>query len=258
MSTLSVIHCDDCSSCKIYSACADRRARGAIQKTRESEFVFARSHRIFHRKSALWERGDDFLGIYTLRSGSAKSFTLSKGGDEHITKFHFPGDLLGLDGFNIAYNHTIEFLETSSVCFFSAIEIDLLTKHSTHFRNTLFKAMSAELVSHGTISLCYSMYTSEQRLAMFLIDLSSNFAQRGQSSAEFLLSMTRTEIANYLGMAMETVSRVMGKFQAFDVIDVNQKMVKINDIEALRNCFYSGDCLSIDTVNNKTYKACLA
>jgi CRP/FNR family transcriptional regulator len=258
MSTLPVIHCDVCSSCKIYAACVAQRAREVVTKTRKSELVIARSHRIFHRKSALWERGDDFLGIYMLRSGSVKSFILSKEGNEHITKFHFPGDLLGLDGFNIAYNHTIKFLETSSACFFSATEIDLLTKHSTYFRNTLLKAMSDELVCHGAISLCYSTYTSEQRLAMFLVDLSSNFSQRGQSSAEFTLSMTRTEIANYLGMAMETVSRVMGKFQVFDIIDVNQRMVKINDIEALKNCLYGGDCLGINTLNNKPYNACHA
>lgn len=251
MSAISAIHPDSCQTGKTYETWAD-------DSSHKTMYTVSRSHKILHRKTALWEVGDDFLGIYMLRSGSAKSFTLSKDGDEHITKFHFAGELLGLDGFNNVYNHSIEFLETSSVCFFSTTEINMLIKHSIDFRNTLLKSMSGELVSHGAISLCYSTYTSEQRVAMFLLDLSTNFAQRGQSSVEFMLSMTRTEIANYLGMALETVSRVMGKFQAFDVIDVNQRMVKINDIVALNNCFCGGNCLSMPPVCNDYYDACHA
>jgi CRP/FNR family transcriptional regulator len=251
MSITTAIQPDACRASKTYGSWVES------SKT-ETKFTLGRANRIFHRKSALWEGGDAFLGLYMLRSGSAKSFALSKEGDEHITKFHFAGELLGLDGFNNVYNHTIEFLETSSVCFFSTNEIDMLIKHSTDFRNTLLKSMSEELVSHGAISLCYSTYTSEQRVAMFLIELSTNFAQRGQSSVEFMLSMTRTEIANYLGMAMETVSRVLGKFQAFDLIDVNHRMVNINSIAALNNCLYHGYTLNLSVVDNNHCNVCHA
>jgi CRP/FNR family transcriptional regulator len=251
MSTISVIQPDVCRACQSYETCFDESAR-------ERKFAVARSHRVFHNKTALWEAGDDFAGIYMLRSGSAKSFAASKDGDEHITKFHFAGELLGLDGFNRVYSHTIKFLETSSVCFFNASEIDILIKHSTLFRNNLLKSMSGELVSHGAMSLCYSSYTSEQRVAMFLLDLSMNFAQRGQSSVDFKLSMTRIEIANYLGMAMETVSRVLGKFQAFDLIEVHQRMVKINNIDALNSCLYRGDYLNISVVDNNHCQVCHA
>jgi CRP/FNR family transcriptional regulator len=191
---------------------------------------------VFHRKKALWEEGAESLGLYILRSGSAKSYTLNREGDAHITKFHFAGELLGLDGFNCTYHYTVELLETSSVIFISAAEVDELLSHSVHFRNTLLKSMSNELVLHSAMSLCYSDYTSEQRVAKFLVDLSAKVSHKGQSTVEFTLSMTRTEIANYLGMALETVSRVLGKFKATDVIDVNQRIVKINDMTALEKC----------------------
>ncbi len=243
MSAISVKQSVAQRSYKTYESCF-------YESTYETQFTVPRSHRVFHRKKALWEGGDGFIGLYMLRSGSAKSFTLSQEGDEHITKFHFAGELLGLDGFNNAYNYTIEFLETSSVYFFSATEIDLLIKQSTHFRNTLLKSMSDALVCNGAMSLCYSAYTSEQRIAIFLIDLSTKLSQRGQSRMKFVLSMTRTEIANYLGMALETVSRVLGKLQAFDIIDVNQRMVKINNMSALNNCLFDGDCLHMTVVHD--------
>lgn len=213
-----------------------------------------RAHKIFHRKNTLFLTGDEFTGVYIVRSGPAKSFISSKDGIEHITKFHFAGELIGLDGFSSStHNQTIEFLETSSVCFISVAEINESLKNTDNFCQNLLKAISCELITGSAMSMSYSIYTSEQRIAKFLLDLSTNFVNRGQSGYEFLLSMTRTDIANYLGMAIETVSRVLGKFQKYGVIDVHHRVVKINEIEMLTNCLYCVDCLNVSLINNHNF-----
>ena len=75
---------------------------------------------------------------------------------------------------------------------------------------------------------------AEERLAAFLLSLSQRFEQRGYSRSEFVLRMTRAEIGSYLGLKLETVSRVLSRFSHDGLIEVNQKHVRIFDPEGLR------------------------
>ncbi|WP_158969183.1 helix-turn-helix domain-containing protein [Paraglaciecola sp. L3A3] len=244
MSTVSLVHSHPCKTCHISDVCLGSNLQ-------QSNCRLTNAHRIYHRKNTLFSAGDEFLGIYVIRSGSAKALAPSQSGDEHISKFHFAGEIMGLDGFaNGHHSKSIEFLETSSICFISVNEINILLKNSDDFNQRLLKVMSSELIANSAMSICYSVYTREQRLAKFLLDLSTNFIDRGQSGSEFLLSMTRTDIANYLGMAIETVCRVLGKFQEKGIIDINQRMITINQVSALTNCLYGTDYLHSPEVNN--------
>jgi CRP/FNR family transcriptional regulator len=74
---------------------------------------------------------------------------------------------------------------------------------------------------------------AEERLAMFLLDLSRRFAARGYSRSEFHLRMTREEIGSYLGLKFETVSRTFSKFQDEGLIGVQQKFIRIQDSAGL-------------------------
>jgi CRP/FNR family transcriptional regulator len=238
MSTISLIQSHSRKTCLISDICIGVNPKQANSR-------LSRSHRIFHKKNTLFIAGDDFIGVYMIRSGSAKSFVPSEDGEEHITKFHFAGEFIGLDGFgNCTHTQSIEFLETSSVYFIGVKEINVLITNSVDFRQNLLKAMSSELIADSAMSMCYSIYTSEQRLAKFLLDLSTNFIDRGQSGTEFLLSMSRTDIANYLGMVIETVCRVLGRFQEKGVIDIHQRMIKIINVEDLTNRLYGANSLN--------------
>ena len=73
----------------------------------------------------------------------------------------------------------------------------------------------------------------EERLATFLLNLSKRFVRRGYSPTEFHLRMTREEIGSYLGLKLETVSRLFSSFQKDGLIEVQQKHVRITDIEGL-------------------------
>jgi CRP/FNR family transcriptional regulator len=192
------------------------------------------SHRVFHRRDSLFSVGDHFEGIYVLRSGSAKSFITSREGEEHITKFYYPGDMLGIDGFDgHMHKQTVRFLETSSVCLIKESQINTLINTSTVFRDGLLQSMSHTLACDSAMMMCLSTCSSEQKVARFLLDLSLGFSERGLSGSEFMLSMTRTDIANYLGMAIETVSRVFASFQQRNIIAVELRYLSILNFAAL-------------------------
>jgi CRP/FNR family transcriptional regulator len=206
------------------------------------------SHRVFHRRDNLFSVGDHFEGIYVFRSGSAKSFITSKDGEEHITKFYYPGDMLGIDGFNgQIHKQTVRFLETSSVCLIKESEINSLIITNTVFRDGLLQAMSHTLACDGAMMMCLGTCSSEQKLAMFLLDLSMGFSGRGLSGSEFMLSMTRTDIANYLGMAIETVSRIFASFQQRNIIAVQLRYLSILDFDALNRSVAIDICSKLGT-----------
>tara|TARA_B110000240_G_C13503742_1_gene455061 strand:+ start:2054 stop:2785 length:732 start_codon:yes stop_codon:yes gene_type:complete len=203
------------------------------------------SHRVFHRRDNLFSAGDHFEGIYVLCSGSAKAFITSRNGEEHITKFLYPGDMLGMDGFyGKMHTQTVRFLETSSVCLIKESEINSLIKTSTDFRDGLLQSMSHRLACDSAMMMCLSTCSSEQKTAMFLQGLSIGFSERGLSGTEFMLSMTRTDIANYLGMAIETVSRVFANLQQRKIIEVELRYLTILDFTALNRCVVIDVCFN--------------
>jgi CRP/FNR family transcriptional regulator, anaerobic regulatory protein len=91
--------------------------------------------------------------------------------------------------------------------------------------------------------LLLSKKTAEQRLATFLIRLSERFRIRGYSRTRFRLSMSRNEIANYLGLAIETVSRIFTRFQKGGLIQAEGKEIDILDLQQL--FIQSGECPSL-------------
>jgi CRP/FNR family transcriptional regulator len=101
-------------------------------------------------------------------------------------------------------------------------------------RNHFHKVMSREIVrEHGVMLLLGSMH-AEERIAAFLLNLSQRFEARGYSRTEFVLRMTRAEIGSFLGLKLETVSRVLSRFAQDGFIEVNQKHVRIVDPDRLR------------------------
>jgi CRP/FNR family transcriptional regulator len=196
-----------------------------------------RSHKVYHKSDVLFGTGQTFDAIYILRSGSAKSSVLANSGHEQISNFYYPGDLIGLDGFDNGYHaQSIKFLETSSVCRIGLGELDKAMANSASIRFNLLQGMSQVLNNEDKFLLSLNNMNSAQRLSSFLLDLSSQFEKRGLSGNMFDLSMTRVDIANYLGMAIETVSRLFTQLQNEHIIKVEKRRVKIIDIGKLNLC----------------------
>ncbi|WP_299078249.1 helix-turn-helix domain-containing protein [uncultured Paraglaciecola sp.] len=207
------------------------------QSDKNSAESKVRSHKIYHKSDILFRSGQTFDAIYILRSGSAKSSILANCGHEQISGFHYPGDLIGLDGFdNGSHSQSIKFLETSSVCRIGLGELDNAMANSASIRSNLLQGMSHALNNEDRFLLSLNNMNSAQRLSSFLLDLSAQFLQRGLSAKEFDLSMTRVDIANYLGMAIETVSRLLTQLQQDNIIEVQRRRVKILSLEKLNQC----------------------
>lgn len=216
-----------CQQCAMSSMCFSQAEKSKVEPK-------VRSHKVYHKSDVLFSVGQTFDAIYILRSGSAKSSVLANSGYEQIGGFHYPGDLIGLDGFdNGAHAQSIKFLETSSVCRIGLGELDKAMAISTSLRFNLLQGMSHVLNDENKFLLSLNNMNSAQRLSSFLIDLSSRFEELGRSGKVFDLTMTRVDIANYLGMAIETVSRLLTQMQSEQIIEVEKRRVRIIDFEKL-------------------------
>jgi CRP/FNR family transcriptional regulator len=220
-----------CSSCNLRELCLP----GGLcveDLERVENIVYAR--RRVKRGEALFAVGDEFKAVYAARSGFFKTSLIDGEGREQVTGFFMGGELLGMDGLGSGrYSGTAIALEDSEVCIMPFALIEEIAREVPALQRRLHAVMSREIVrDHGVMMLLGSM-RAEERLATFLINLSRRFMRRGYSASDFHLRMTREELGSYLGLKLETVSRLFSQFQKDGLIEVNQKHVRILDIAGL-------------------------
>jgi CRP/FNR family transcriptional regulator len=199
---------------------------------RVEQLVYAR--RRVKRGEALFTAGDEFKSVYAIHSGFLKTTVLNADGREQVTGFCMPGELLGLDGIGSGrYHGNALALEDCEVCVLPFSLIEELGREIPALQRHLHCVLSREIVrDHGVMMLLGSM-RAEERLAAFLLNLSKRFTRRGYSPSDFHLRMTREEIGSYLGLKLETVSRLFSRFQEDGILEVQQKHVRIRDSAAL-------------------------
>lgn len=222
-----------CSNCNLREACLPTGL--TIKEVERLEDLVATRRRI-KRGEALFRAGDRFENLYAVRLGFLKSTVMSSDGREQVTNFYMAGEMIGFDGISSGvHSCDIVALEDTEVC---VIPYDHLLDVAISMRAMgahVLKMLSREIVrQHGVMLLLGSMH-AEERLAAFLLSLSQRFEARGYSRSEFVLRMTRAEIGSYLGLKLETVSRVLSRFSHDGLIEVNQKHVRIFDAEGLRS-----------------------
>ncbi|CAH0296364.1 MULTISPECIES: fumarate/nitrate reduction transcriptional regulator Fnr [unclassified Pseudomonas] len=178
----------------------------------------------------LFRQGDTFNSVFAVRSGALKTFSLSDAGEEQITGFHLPSELVGLSGMDTElYPVSAQALETTSVCEIPFERLDELSVSLPQLRRQLMRVMSREIRDDQQMMLLLSKKTADERIATFLVNLSARFSARGFSANQFRLSMSRNEIGNHLGLAVETVSRVFTRFQQSKLLEAEGKEVHILD-----------------------------
>ena len=191
------------------------------------------------RGEHLFRVGDNFQSIFAVRSGSLKTYTTSESGQEQVMGFQLPGELVGLDA--IAENYhplAAKALETTSICEIPFTELEVLSTQLDGLQRQLLRVMSREIRDDEQNMVILGQKSAEQRLAAFLISISNRFRRRGFSATQFNLSMSRSDIGNYLGLALETVSRLFTRFQNEGLLHVDRKHIELLDREKL--CTYSG------------------
>lgn len=194
-----------------------------------------------HKGDLLFRQGEPLKSIYALRAGSVKTFTVTHDGEEQINGFYFPGELIGLAGIDEGeYPMSAKMMETTTVCEIPYERLDELLGQLPELRRSLMRTMGREIRDDQQMMMLLSRKTAEQRIATFLLKLSSRYQARGYSATAFRLSMSRNEIGNYLGLAVETVSRIFTRFAASGMVRVEGKEIELVDLAALNEA--SGDC----------------
>jgi CRP/FNR family transcriptional regulator len=171
--------------------------------------------------NVLYRAGDRFNALYAIRTGSSKSVLLARNGQEQVTGYHMAGDAIGTDGIGTGkYACQATALEDIAVCRLPFEDVESLARSSDQFRHNLYALLCRENARAQMLMIVLGTMRAEQRLAVYLLDLSGRHQACGYSSCEFVLRMSRREIGSYLGLTLETVSRLFSQFTRDGLIQV--------------------------------------
>jgi CRP/FNR family transcriptional regulator, anaerobic regulatory protein len=221
-----------CDSCSLFGIL--RLVGNFLEEEPETVERVLRRRDPVNRGDTLFQSGDTFRAVYAVKKGSFKSYTWLGDGKEQVIGFHFPGELLGLDSVRSPnYSCTAEALEQGNVCQLQFDDLDLLGTRLPQFQEQLIRILSNQILMDQKQSLVLSRQRAEERLAAFLIDLSDRFKVRGLPFKEFHIAMSRQDIASYLGLALESVSRQFTHLQEQGLLKVSGKLVVLTDLPAM-------------------------
>ncbi|MCA8236071.1 fumarate/nitrate reduction transcriptional regulator Fnr [Burkholderia cenocepacia] len=222
-----------CSSCAMRHLCMPQGLAPEALSRLESVICAARPVK---RGEALFREGDAFDNLYAVRSGSLKTVATRHDGREQVTGLHLAGEALGLDGIcDDTHPRTAVALEDSSVCVIPYSALKALCSEAGSMQLRMHKLMSEQIVRETSQTMLLGSLNAEERVAAFLLDVSSRYLKRGYSPSEFNLRMTREDIGSYLGMTLETVSRTLSKFQKRGLIEMQGRHVQIVDFDGLQH-----------------------
>lgn len=176
----------------------------------------------------LFRASDDFRSIYAVRSGTIKTYSVTEDGEEQVTGFYLPGEILGIDGIGTnAHSNSAKALEAAAVCEIPFDKLEELSTAIPSLQHHFFKLMSQEIQADQQLIMLLSKKSAEERIASLLMSISARHQKRGLSPTSFRLPMSRNDIGNFLGLAVETVSRVFTRLQKQSVIAVEGKEIDI-------------------------------
>lgn len=192
-------------------------------------------HQPFQPGQHLFRSGDRSRALFAVRSGALKSYCITEDGEEQVLGFTLPGELTGMDGLSgDSYASAAVVLETSSICELPFARLEGLCGELPGLHKQMMHVMGREITADQHMLMLLGKRSAEERLASFLLSLSTRYRQRGLSATEFNLPMSRQDIGNYLGLAIETVSRLFAQFQEKGMVRVNRRRVVITDLNRIK------------------------
>jgi CRP/FNR family transcriptional regulator len=214
-----------CSACSMHQLCLPMGLEDADIDRLDK--IIGRRRRL-ERDEALYKMGEPFRNLYAVRFGHFKTYQVNAAGEAQITGFQMAGELLGMDAISADRHHcNAVALEDSEVCEipFSSLE-QLLGNMPTLLRH-FHRMMSQEITREQSVMLLLGNMQATQRFAAFIVNLASRYEARGYSGSNFQLRMSREEIGNYLGLTIESVSRLLSKFKKEGWLRVSNREIEI-------------------------------
>lgn len=222
-----------CNNCRLNSICLPIALD--LHEVEQLDKIIQRS-RPLQKGEHLYRQDQEFTSVFAVRSGSVKAYSITDGGQEQVTGFYFPGEILGMDGIaKHKYASSARALETAAVCEIPFDKLGELSQRIPSLQKHFFQLMSQEIAEDQQLLTLLSKNTADQRVASLLLSISARNKRRKLSGANFRLPMSRTDIGNYLGLTVETVSRVLSRFQKMDILGVDNKEITIVQPEGLRS-----------------------
>ena len=220
-----------CNNCSLDKICLPR---GLTKDEIEDIDVVIKRKKTLQKGEYIYREGDELKSLLAIKSGTAKLISNDEHGSEHILDVLLPGELLGFDGlYNNKHTCSVIALETLSVCELPVTDLEGLSKLVPGLMRELF-LHAGEKINEDRSKIILKNVPAEERLAYFLLNLSRRYKKRGFSANEFTLTLTRQEIGTHLGIALETVSRLLKKLKDSGIIDFEKRNVRIIDMEALK------------------------
>jgi CRP/FNR family transcriptional regulator, anaerobic regulatory protein len=229
-----------CEQCALNAVCLPE---GLSCREREEFTSLIFQHKRLRAGQALFRAGESFTHLYFVKTGSLKTVVLIDDGREQVTGFHFAGDVVGVDAIS-SPTHPSEAvaLEDTHLCAIPFSQLTRLSHKLAQLQTYLQRLLAREVVREQGIMLLLGRMQAEERVAAFLVNVSQRFKSRGLSPVEFTLPMAREEIGNYLGLTLETVSRCLSRLKSAGVLDVENRHIRILNVEALQKVIGGSGC----------------
>jgi CRP/FNR family transcriptional regulator len=222
-----------CSECSLRGLCLPLGLGTDDMRALEGT---VKSHRKLSKGEFLYRVGDPFHALFAIRSGSTKTCEIAADGSVQITGFHLPGELLGIDAIS-SEQHPCDVvaLETTEICELPFGKLEALAREVPGLQHQLFRLMSREIMQEESQLLMLGRMKAEERLAAFLLSFSKRYHALGQSPTDLRLPMSRQDLGDYLGLALETVSRLFSRFQEDKLITVQGRSIKLLNMARLKD-----------------------
>ena len=222
----------NCGNCRLNSICLPLALES--DDIAQLDDIIQRSKPL-QKGQYLYREGDEFQSVFAVRSGTLKAYKTTDDGREQVTGFYFPGEILGMDGIsNNVHASSARALETAAICEIPFTSLEKLSAVTPNLQRHFFQLMSREITEDQLLITLLSKNSADERVAALMLSISSRNARRKLSATKFRLPMSRVDIGNYLGLTVETVSRVFSRMQKMNLMCVDNKEIEILDVEGVR------------------------
>lgn len=237
---------NSCSNCRLSHVCLPY----GLQRNEVDQLAdIVKKRRPLHLDEFLYFQGGECKSLYAVKSGSFRSFIVNSEGVEQTVGFYLPGELMGLDSLQFGrFTCSLIALETCSVCELPLSRLTSLCSEIPGLQFQLMRLLGKEIASDHDKILALGHRSARGRIAGFLLALSRRYDALGFSGTEFNLSMRRHDIANFLGLTNETVSRQLADLNKHGVITVKRRGIQINDLNLLKAIVDTGSSALLSLV----------
>jgi CRP/FNR family transcriptional regulator len=184
-------------------------------------------------KEFLFTEGDAITHVYRIETGALALYRVLSDGRRQVMGFAYPGDIVGL-GFDEAYTMNAQAVKPTRVRSLSITALRQSVASDPALGMKLYEATARELAATRDLMLTTGQRSAAERVAGFLLAFSRRNQRNGQDATSIDLPMTRTDIGDFLGLTIETVSRMFTKFKLMKLIELpHSNHVKLLDVAHL-------------------------